>query len=283
VRLEGIDGSTQVYGIIGDPVGSVRSPEVFNAMFSHENVNAVFIPIHVGPDDLVKAWEGLKSIKNLTGIVITMPHKSRMAELLDELGDTGKFLGSVNTAKRGPDGRWTGDMFDGHGFVDGLRREGHEPEGWKVQLHGLGGAGSAIAFALAQTGVSFISLNDVDQDKCEKLSIRLKTQFPSLKVEIGSAKGTYLNAVINASPLGMREDDPLPFDPLELPSTTLVVDVVTKPEMTPLLSLAEKSGHRVHTGTHMHLGQARLAAKFFGFEKSEKKTEALLSSNKSMQ
>jgi shikimate dehydrogenase len=266
VRLEGIDGATQVYGIIGDPIGSVRSPEVFNAMFSHENINAVFIPIHVSPDDLIQAWKGLTSIKNLAGIVITMPHKSRVAKLVDELSDTGKFLGSVNTARRGIDGRWTGDMFDGHGFVDGLRREGHEPEAWKVKLHGLGGAGSAIAFALAQAGVSFISLSDIDQGKCEALSTRLKTQFPTLNVDIGSTKGVHLDVVINATPLGMKGDDSLPFDPSELPSTTLVADIVTKPEMTPLLSIAEKTGHRVHTGKYMHMGQARLAAKFLGFE-----------------
>jgi shikimate dehydrogenase len=267
VKLEGIDGSTRVYGIIGDPVSAVRSPEVFNAMFEKENVNAVLIPIHVGKDDLAKAWAGLTSIRNMAGIVVTMPHKSRAAELVDELGETGKFVGAVNTVRREPDGRWTGDMFDGLGFVEGLRAQGHEPRGWKVSLHGLGGAGSAIAFALAKAGVSCIYLYELDESRRDSVVSRLKEQFPQLVVRIEKASGIQLDAAINATPMGMKTDDHMPFDPAKLAPTTLVVDVITKPEMTPLLTLAANTGHRVHTGKHMHLGQARLAAEFFGFGK----------------
>lgn len=267
MKLEGIDGSTQVYGIIGDPVSAVRSPQVFNDMFSQENINAVFIPIHVGKNELAMVWAGLTSIRNLAGIVVTMPYKSSLAGLIDELGDTGKFVGAVNAARRNSDGSWYGDMFDGHGFVDGLRKEGNEPKGWRVSQYGVGGAGGAIAFALAQAGISSICLHDLNQDKCKDLVERLQEKFPEVKVYNGCASGMRFDAVINATPLGMQENDSLPFDPSDLPATTLVVDVVTKPEMTRLLILAAKTGHRVHTGRHMHLGQARLAARFFGFDK----------------
>lgn len=266
MKLEGINGSTKVYGIVGDPISAVRSPELFNAIFSKENINAVFIPIHVGKSDMATVWAGLKSIQNLAGIVVTMPHKSSVAQLIDELGETGKFLGSVNAVRRESDGRWIGDMFDGHGFVDGLRAEGHDPQGWKVSLHGLGGAGCAIAYALARARVSSICLNDVNKDQIVKLMDQLQAEFPEIEICNGNSAGICLDAEINATPLGMNADDPLPFDPKKLPATTLVVDVITKPEITPLLHLAMQTGHRVHTGKHMHLGQARMAARFFGFE-----------------
>jgi len=266
VKLEGINGATVLFGIIGDPVAAVRSPEVFNSMFTRENLNAVFIPIHVHQDDLAAAWAGLTAIRNLRGIVVTMPHKLRIASFLDVVGDTGKFTGAVNAVKRDSDGRWFGEMFDGHGFVAGLRDQGHEPRNWKVSLHGLGGAGSAIAFALAQAGVKSLCLNDVDSKKSAAISRKLQAVFPALELSIGSAPLAELDAVINATPSGMNPSDPLVFDPSDYPPRTLVVDVITKPEMTPLLDLAARTGHNVHTGKHMHLGQARLAAQFFGFE-----------------
>ena len=265
MKLEQIDGHTRLYAILGDPISAVRSPEVFNASFAAAGMNAVFVPLYVAADDLVSAWAGLTSIRNVAGLVITMPHKTRVAALLDEVGLAGQVTGAVNAARRDADGRWRGDMFDGVGFVDGLLAEGHRVAGWQVRLHGLGGAGAAIALALAQSGVARLALHDLDVDRCDQLCRRLAALFPRLCVSARPRNEDAFDAVVNATPLGMGSADPLPFDPAELPPTTLVVDVVTKPEMTPLLQYAARTGHRVHTGKHMHLGQASRVAEFFGF------------------
>lgn len=268
MRPEQLDGSTRLYGIVGDPISAVRSPEVFNAMFQQRGVNAVLVPMHVGEEDIACAWAGLSALRNLQGIVITMPHKGRVTALLDEVGPTGQLVGAVNAARREPDGRWTGDMFDGVGFVDGLQDQGHEPTGWNVRLVGLGGAGASIAFALAQAGVARLSLHDSDLSKRDELRRQLQAAYPQVRIVTAAETGEAFDAVVNATPLGMKVSDPLPFDPAELPQSTLVADVVTKPEVTQLLQRALDSGHQVHAGKHMHLGQARRVAQFFGYQLS---------------
>lgn len=265
MQAQPLDGSTLLYGIVGDPISAVRSPEVFNAMFARHSVNAVLVPLHVGHEDIAAAWAGLTSIRNLQGLVVTMPHKVSVAALLDEVGTAGQIVGAVNAARRGPDGRWIGDMFDGVGFVDGLRMQGHEPRGWNVCLWGVGGAGSAIAVALAQTGVESLSLCDRDVVRRDDLCERLELHFPQARIYRQASTLDRFDAVINATPLGMKSTDPLAFDPADLPRETLVVDVITKPEITPLLQRALDTGHRAHSGRHMHLGQARRAAAFLGY------------------
>ncbi|WP_077001210.1 shikimate dehydrogenase [Variovorax sp. KK3] len=266
VRPGQLDGSTRLYGIVGDPISAVRSPEVFNAMFAQRGVNAVLVPLHVGEEDIAPAWAGLAKLRNLSGLVVTMPHKGRVFAMLDEVGPAAKLVGAVNAARREPDGRWTGDMFDGAGFVEGLRDQGHDPRGWRVCLFGVGGAGAAIALALAQAGVAALSLRDPDTARRDALHRQLQHAFPQTRFTTDTVAGEAFDAVVNATPLGMKPGDPLPFDPAELPTTTLVVDIVTKPEITPLLQRAIDTGHRVHSGKHMHLGQARLVARFFGHE-----------------
>ncbi|MFT3718058.1 shikimate dehydrogenase family protein [Pseudorhodoferax sp.] len=265
MKLEQLDGSTLLYGIVGDPITAARSPEVFNTMFAQKGINAVLVPLHVGQGDLETAWAGLSMLRNLRGLVITMPHKTRVLPLMSRIGEAGQLVGAVNAARREPDGSWHGDMFDGIGFVAGLRAQGHEPAGWNVRLWGVGGAGSAIALALAQAGVAGLVLHDRDVLRRDRLCRQLQQAFPHVDISTG-AHHFKVDAVINATPLGMQATDPLPFDPAELPRETLVVDVVTKPEITPLLQRAMDTGHAAHAGKHMHLGQARCVARFFGYE-----------------
>ncbi len=261
-----IDGNTRIYAVIGDPVSAVRSPEWFNTLFDKNGVNAVLIPLQVGRDDLAAAFAGLRTMRNVDGLVVTMPHKAPMCKLLDELGAAARVVEAVNAARRQPDGRWIGDMFDGRGCVRGLRDQGHELKDRSVFLLGTGAAGSAVAFALAEAGVRQLVIDDVDEARCANVARRVKQAFPEIDVGPGKLGAGEYDAVINATPLGMRPGDPLPFDPRRLPPSTLVVDVITKPVITPLLEQARQSGHRIHPGSHMHAGQAIEAARFFGFD-----------------
>lgn len=263
MRTDQIDGAVTLYGIVGDPISAVRSPEFFNAWFQQHGINAVLVPIHVSAGDLGAAWQGLRSMRNVAGLVFTMPHKTAAAGLVDELGPTGQLVGAINTARREADGRWVGDMFDGRGFVRGLQDEGHGVAARRVGLLGTGGAGAAIALALAEAGVAELHLDDIDTARCERLAGALRARHPGTRVVMGSIAAAEPDIAVNATPLGMRADDPLPFDPARLPRQTLVVDVITKPEMTPLLCAAQAHGQAFHAGKHMHRGQALLAADFF--------------------
>ena len=262
-----IDGNTRVYAVIGDPVTAVRSPEWFNALFDRNGVNAVLIALQVKRGDLATVFAGLKRIGNLDGLVVTMPHKNAMCELLDELGPAARTIGAVNAARRLPDGRWQGDMFDGRGCVRGLLDQGHAVAGRSAFLLGTGAAGSAVAFALAEAGVKQLIIDDVDADRSAAVAQRVKQVFPAVDVRTGKLDpGTVHDLVINATPLGMKADDPLPFEPASLAPSTLVVDVITKPLMTPLLEKARSLDMKIHSGNHMHAGQAVEAARFFGLK-----------------
>jgi shikimate dehydrogenase len=262
-----IDGATRIYAVIGDPIAAVRSPEWFNTLFERRRVNAVLVPLHVAREDLAAAFHGLRAIRNLDGLVVTMPHKGPMCALLDVLSPAARAVGAVNVARRDASGRWVGDMFDGRGCVQGLKRQGHEVTGRAVFLLGAGAAGAAIAYALAEAGVRALDIDDHDVERCNIVADTVRRAFPQVQVRRASLDAASPpDLAINATPLGMRPGDPMPFDPELLPSSTLVVDVITKPEVTPLLARALSTGHHVHTGGFMHEGQALHAALFFGFD-----------------
>jgi shikimate dehydrogenase len=266
MQTDQIDGTTRLFAIIGDPIFAVRSPAVFNSMFARQGINAVLVPLHVAANDLDAAWEGIQRTRNLAGLIVTMPHKAAMARKVDELGPTASVVGAVNAVKRTADGRWIGDMFDGVGCVEAIIRRGWAVAGRSVFLLGAGSAGSAIAAALATAGVARLAITDADSARRDGVIAAVSAAYPGAHLTAGTlAEGDY-DIAINATPLGMKSEDPLPFDPAMLPRSTLIVDVVTKPEFTALLTRARERGHPVQTGRHMHEGQAIGVARFFGFE-----------------
>ena len=260
-----INGETRLYAIIGYPIIQVRSPEVFNPRFSRAGRNAVLVPLEVHPDRLEQAVAGLFACANLDGLVVTVPHKTRMIGLVDEVLPTGAVVGAINAARREADGRWVGDMFDGRGCVRGLRKQGIEPAGRSALLVGAGGAGSAVAFALAEAAISRLTIFDVDAARASRVVAGIGRSYPAVRAEMGPPVPTRdHDLVINATPLGMAPGDPLPVDPGTLDASMVVVDVVMKPEMTPLLRAAAAIGCRIQPGRHMLEGQADAVASFFG-------------------
>lgn len=254
----------RLFGILGDPIDAVRSPAFYNAEFARRGMEAVFLPLLVPAADLAVAWRGLTRIRNLDGLVLTMPHKRAVVPLLDELGPTARLTDAVNTARRLPDGSWEGEMFDGEGFLAGLRAAGHEPAGRTVLLVGAGGAGRAIAFALAGAGVLALDIADADGGSASSLANAIGGAFPDCTTRAVDPDPGPHSVVVNATPLGMRAGDPLPFDTTRLAAGTVVADVVPNPEVTPLLAAALDRGCPIVTGQQMFEGQAALAMAFLG-------------------
>jgi shikimate dehydrogenase len=253
-----ITGATRLFGILGDPVAVVRSPAWWNALFARAGRDAVFLPLQVSAADLPRAWAGLTALGNLDGLVLTMPHKQAVLPLLDALGPAARLVGAANTVRRLPDGRWEGEMFDGEGFVAGLRARGIAPEGRRVRQLGCGGAGRAIAFALARTGVGALMLEDAAPGRAAALAAEVTAAFPGLAVA-----GTP-DLLVNATPMGLAPDDGMVFDAAALSPAVAVADVIPNPEVTPLVAAARIAGCATATGRDMFEGQARLAAAYFG-------------------
>jgi shikimate dehydrogenase len=258
-------GSTRWFAVLGDPVIQVQAPEAMNRVFAEAGIDAVMVPIHVLPADLPAVVEGLKRIRNFDGMLITIPHKFAVCELVDRISPTVALAGSANALRREADGRWLAENFDGQGFVAGLRQQGHEPQGKRVALVGAGGAGVAIAAALVEAGVQSLQISDLSLDKARALAERLD----GWRAGVATCSGaTVLDAridiAINATPVGLKSRDPLPFDVAVLRAEALVADIIMKPPQTPLLQAAAKRGLAIHQGIHMMTPQIDLYCRFFG-------------------
>ncbi len=257
-----ITGRTRVFGILADPIAQVRVPEVFNRLFAEKGIDAVFVPFHIGADALEASWPAFRAMKNLGGLIITTPHKQQVARLSDVREDEGEMIGAVNTVRREPDGRFVATMFDGEGFVSGLRAQGHDPRGRRVVMAGAGGAGSAIAFALAKAGVAHLVIVNRSPEKARALADRVRGWFPDCPIEVADRPAGDIDILVNTTSLGMKPEDPLPVPLDALRPDTLVAEIIMKPEMTPLLQAAEKRRNPIHHGRHMLDEQIRLMCDF---------------------
>lgn len=257
-----ITGKTSIFAILADPIGHVRTPQVVNAHFAAAGYDGVLVPMNVAEEDLEATFIALRGMKNLGGVIITVPHKTRAAELVDELEPQGRLVGAINAIRRTPDGRLVGTMFDGIGFVAGLKAEGLNPKGLRVCMAGAGGAANAIAFALAEAGVARLTIANRTRAKAEALADRVRAAYPAVDVHAGDAVATGQDMIVNATSLGLKEDDALPFDVSTLTPETVVAEIIMKPVQTALLAAAEARGCRTHYGCHMLDQQVRLMASF---------------------
>jgi shikimate dehydrogenase len=259
-----IDGATHLYVIVGHPIEQVKSPLTFNPRFAAAGVNAVLVPADVKPEEFASAVHGFKAIRNLDGIIITVPYKARALALVDEVGPTGQKVGAINAMRPRKDGRWIGDMFDGVGLLRGLAQEGLSVAGQRILLIGAGGAGSAVAIAFAEAGAASITIHDIAGAKSADLIKRVASAYPSCQARDGSPIAAGHDVIVNATPVGMAPGDGLPAEIGALEPSQLVVDIIAKPEITPLLAFAKASSCRTVGGKAMLAGQTTELERFFG-------------------
>lgn len=255
-------GATRLIFILGDPIAQVKAPAGLTREFERRGQDTIVVPLQLAPADVDAAITALSQAKNVDGLIATIPHKFAVARRCATLSERSRFLGVVNVARRSADGRWHGDMLDGEGFADPLAKGGCAIKDGRALLIGAGGAGSAIALALLDRGVARLAVHDVDAIRRDALIAKLDSKYPA-RVIAGSADASEAGIVVNATPLGMKPGDPLPVDVSRLAPSTVVGDVVTMPEMTPLLVAAQQKGCRIQTGIGMFQGNLGLMADFF--------------------
>ncbi len=268
-----ISGSTRLYGIIGHPVGHVRVPTTFNERFAREGIDAVSLPFDARPENFTAAIRGLQALDNLGGFVVTAPHKQAMVALCDEVVGEARLVGAVNTVRRDRDGRLVGELFDGSGFVRGLLAHGHDPRGKRVFMFGAGGAGNAVGFALARAGVAALTIHNRTLGRAEDLAARIQAAYPAVDVRVGAKDARGFDIAANATSVGLHEDE-LAFDVSQLGPSTLVTEVIMKPERTALLHAAAARGCPVQQGRHMLDYQMDLIFDFMGIAKPDQGARA---------
>ncbi|MEO6319023.1 MAG: shikimate dehydrogenase [Polaromonas sp.] len=269
--LATINGSTDVYLILGYPVEQVRAPESFNLIFATLGINAVLVPVHVPPAS-VQAFVGAAfSTRNIKGLFLTIPHKSLVMDMLDECSELGRLAGAVNAVRCHAEGRLVGDLFDGEGLVASLNGFNIVYTGKRVLILGAGGGAAAIAASLVSPasktskGVAAeVALYDPTPGKAQALADRLGAAGPVRVFAVDSSDPAGFDVIVNASPLGLYATDPMPCDVSRMAPHAALVDILMKNQPTPVVRAARSLGRVAHPGFEMMIEQAHLYLEFFG-------------------
>ena len=264
-----LSGKTRLYMTVGYPIGQVKSPADITYAFNARDINAVQVPIEIPPEGIDAFFKGVQSANNLDGMVITVPYKFISAKICKTLTRRAELLGAAYIIRRNSDGSWHGDLTDGIGFCNAVRKAGSLIKGKQALLIGAGGAGAAIALALLDAGLATLGIYDVDRGRAVNLMNLLAKDYKNVWVVPNSDPKVY-DIIAHATPSGMKSGDSLPLDVARLTENMHVGDVVTEPEVTPLISESRGRGCRTHTGTEMFEGQREMVVDFFLHEDKHK-------------
>jgi len=254
-----ISGKTKVTGLFGYPVDHSLSPAMHNAAFKHMGLDYCYVTFSVRPDMLKDAVQAIRAL-NLKGVNVTVPHKENVMPFLDEISEEASFIGAVNTI-RNDNGRLTGYNTDGRGFMQSLTNAGIDVTGKTIYIAGSGGAARAIGYYLCPESTS-VWLYDVDTFKANTLKQhlnKLKDNISLAYTGLIKSKDFFsgIDVIINATPLGLSVNDPMPVDISLLDSKHIVCDLIYKE--TPLLHKASEKGCRTMNGLGMLLYQGVFA------------------------
>ena len=260
-----IDGNTEIIAHIGYPTYAFKAPLIYNPWFDKVGINSLVVPMSCQIEPFPRFLRSVFNLGNIRGALITMPHKVSTVGLLDEVLPTAAIAGSCNAVRRLADGRLQGDMFDGEGFVRGIKRKGFEPKGRRALVVGAGGVGCAIAASLAAAGVLEMDLFDVNAASAQGLANRLLQHYPAMTIRTGHNDPAGFELLVNATPMGMKDGDPLPVDMTRLDPSTFVGEVVMKTDMTAFLTAAQALGCPIQIGSDMLYEQIPAYLEYFGY------------------
>jgi shikimate dehydrogenase len=262
-QVDFVNGKTRVYGIVGDPIEQVRSPEMVTWEMQKRDHNAMLIPMHIARDEFDTVIPQIMRMRNLDGLIFTIPFKAQAIALAKTLGPQASQIGAINALKKHSNGAWSGEIFDGIGCVEAFKQRGITLQDKRLQLIGLGGAGSAICVALAYEKPKLLRLFDINAQTTERMAKMVNTISPQTVVEVGLPLAEGIDILLNASPVGMLSDARLPLAVEQFKKELIVFDAIVMPENTPLLSLAQDCGCQVVRGREMMLGQISKIVDYF--------------------
>ncbi len=248
-----INGATELYGIMGNPVGHSLSPAMHNAAFAALGLNKAYLPFAVQEQDVAQAMAGFRAL-GIKGVSVTIPHKQAVLEHLDSIDPVAKKIGAVNTlvitksSIHGANTDWLGAnraLFEKINLQD-----------TSVLLLGAGGSARAIGFGLLEAGAS-LTIASRTPEKGRKLTQLLGCPW----LPLAEAATFKANALVNATSIGMvPQQDMLPIAKEALANFRVVMDIVYAPLKTRLLQEAELAGCQTIDGLAMLLYQG--AAQF---------------------
>ncbi|MED4788566.1 shikimate dehydrogenase [Bacillus atrophaeus] len=271
-ELGRINGKTQLIGLLATPIGHSLSPTMHNLAFKKLGLNYAYLAFEVGNEQLEDVVTGMRAL-GVRGFNVSMPNKMKMIPYLDQLADSAKFSGAVNTVVN-DNGTLTGHSTDGMGYVRNLKEHGVDIAGKKMTLIGSGGAATPIAIQSALEGLAEISIfarndaffekavenvriinEDMKDSNCKANVYPLEDQ-ETLRAEIASS-----DILANGTGVGMKPLEGLSVieDVSMLRPDLIVSDVVYNPVKSKLLEQAEEAGCKTINGLGMMVWQGAMA------------------------
>lgn len=257
-----ISAKTKICGIFGHPIEHSLSPLMHNAAFEKLKLDFAYLAFKVSPEDLAAGVKAIRAL-NFAGVNITIPHKEKIILFLDDLTPEAKAIGAVNTVVN-TGSRLIGDNTDGQGFMRSLTQENKiNPLKKNVLLLGAGGAGRSVAVSLIKSGIKSLYLYDVMKEKLQNLSSDLKRLTTTVLIEkITAADFEQVLAdshiLVNASPVGMKDSDPIVVPAQFLHKKLFIYDVVYN-RSTKLIQEAKHQKIKCANGLGMLINQGAIA------------------------
>ncbi|MFD9627775.1 shikimate dehydrogenase [Peribacillus muralis] len=251
----------KIYGVMGDPIAHSMSPDIHNDAFKKENIEAVYHHFHVTKDGLSDAVKGMKAL-GIEGFNVTIPHKTSIIPLLDEVDGLAQAIGAVNTVVN-KNGRFIGYNTDGKGFFKSLCDEiSGDIKAKKTLVIGAGGAARAIYFTLVKEGVKQVDIANRTKERAAQLVSDCPYDKISKALSIIEAEQSLsqYDLIIQTTSSGMSpelEHSPVKVD--QLKTGAIVSDIIYNPLQTKLLREAYEKGAKTQNGLGMFINQAALA------------------------
>lgn len=265
VKEISVNSETALYGVFGDPVRHSRSPIMLNRAFAAAGINAVYTAFHVKPELLADAVRGVRSL-GMGGVNVTIPHKLEVMRYLDEIDETARAAGAVNTVvNRG--GALVGYNTDGIGYVRSLKEEtGMKLGGARILMLGAGGAARGVGYALAKEKPERIIIANRTEAKAADLAKELSASAEAESIaweQIDHIIGN-VNLIVNTTPIGMHPQvEAMPIRPSGIVPGTVVSDLIYNPLVTKFLRAAEQAGAVIHGGLGMFVYQGAYAFEYW--------------------
>jgi len=260
-----VDSATLLYGVFGDPVRHSKSPIMLGRAFAETGKNAAYVAFHVKPEALGDAVRGVRAL-GICGVNVTIPHKVEVMKHLDDIDETARSIGAVNTIVN-RDGRLIGYNTDGIGYVRSLKEEtGAAVAGARILMLGAGGASRGVGYALAKEAPAKLYVANRTAAKAEELANDLAAATDA--VGIGWDRIDHIigevDIIINTTPIGMHPNaDDVPIDVSGVRKGAVVSDLIYNPLTTKLLREAEAAGAVVHGGLGMFVYQGAYAFEYW--------------------
>ncbi len=253
-----INAKTKLLGLFGWPVEHSLSPDMHNDAFGEMGLNLCYVALPVPPEALGDAVRAIRAF-DMPGVNVTVPHKEKVIQYLDGIDEEARFIGAVNTIVN-RDGRLKGYNTDGRGFIQSLIEQGTDYAGKNILVLGAGGGSRAISFYLSEKAKSLL-LFDLDRPKLETLTADLSRIRGNVNALDGVDSLEGVDILVNATPLGLKEGDPMPIKPELLKPPLIVGDLIYRE--TPLLGAARRLGLKTFNGLGMLLWQGVLASELW--------------------